>query len=946
MSSGNAPSNYDFLTTAAIFTKKDVNSSKPRHSCRAQREVCFTNQPRYIIGIMDIITTHISADFDSLAAMVAAKRLYPDAELVFPGSQEKSVRDYLAQEFRNIYEFKKINHIDLTKVRRLIVVDTRQASRIGGLLECLNNPGIVVHLYDHHLDASDDIRGTVETIAPFGSTTTIFTRLFQEQGIMPNSDELTLMALGIYEDTGGFLHPSTRPEDLDAASWLLAHGANLDIVTQFISREISSEQISLIDQLQQKARSYVICGVTVVISTLVKADYTGDFAVIVQRLMVMENIDVLFALLNLGEQTYLIARSRIPEVNVGIIAREFGGGGHVSTASATIRGLTITEAEEQLVGFIHRHIRPKAVAGELMSSPVIFVTPDVSIDQANQLMTRYNVTVLPVVRSNGDQSTDSLPVGFLGMISRMVAEKAIFHKLGNLPVADYMTTEIATIPENGTLSDIQRLIIENHQRLIPVVRGEAIAGVITRTDLLNLLVHDPSLLSSDLLRSDEKPSVERTRNLARIMTQVLPRKMIVQLREIGETAATFGCNAYIAGGFVRDLLLHVGNTDIDIVIEGDGIRFAKALAEQHHGIVHAHEKFGTATVIFPDQTRIDVATARLEYYEHPAAMPTVEHSSIKLDLHRRDFTINAMAIHINPQQFGLLVDYFNCQNDLKERRIQALHNLSFVEDPTRIFRAIRFESRLNFTITSHTVKLIKNAVRMHLFEQADEPRFFHELKLILSESDPTPILRRMAHFKLFPFLWPDLHPNLKIDRRLIHILTQANQALSWFKLLCLPDKLEPWMVYLLAIMSRSRTRELTAFCHRFDLPSRQQRKLITQKIEAERIALEMQKRAFLRPSEIYWLLREFEIEGLLYLMTIARKRFIQQAVSLFVTSLRKVVPLIGGDELKAMGYIPGPQFRTIHNHLIELQLDGAITDREQALAFIRADYPVDSQPQR
>ncbi|MCL2789804.1 MAG: CBS domain-containing protein [Desulfobulbus sp.] len=895
---------------------------------------------------MDIITTHIGADFDSLAAMVAAKRLYPAAELVFPGSQEKSVRDYLAQEFRNIYEFKKIKHINLTKVRRLIVVDTRQAVRIGNLAECLNNPGIVVHIYDHHPDTPDDLHGTLETIAPFGSTATIFTRLFQEQGIMPSADELTLMALGIYEDTGSFLHSSTRPEDLDAASWLLAHGANLDIVSQFISRELSSEQISLISQLQQEAQSYVICGVTVVISTLTRADYIGDFAVIVQRLMIMENIDVLFALLNLGERTYLIARSRIPEVNAGTIAREFGGGGHASAASATIRDMTITEAEERLVGLIHRHIRPKAVAGELMSSPVISVTPDVSIDQANQLMTRYNVTVLPVVRRNGDQENDSPPIGFLGMISRMVAEKAIFHKLGNLPVADYMTTEIATIPESGTLVDIQRLIIENHQRIIPVVRDEAILGVITRTDLLNLLVHDPAHLSPDLLRSDERPSVERTRNLASAMTQVLPRDIIVLLREIGETAAAFGCNAYVAGGFVRDLLLHVRNIDIDIVVEGDGVRFAKALAEQRHGVVHPHEKFGTATVIFPDQSRVDVATARLEYYEHPAAMPTVEHSSIKLDLHRRDFTINAMAIHLNPQQFGVLVDYFNCQNDLKERRIQALHNLSFVEDPTRIFRAIRFESRLDFIITRHTEKLIKNAVQMNLVGQVEEPRFFHELKLILSEDDPTPILRRMGYFKLFPFLWPDLRPNLKIDRRFLHILTQANQTISWFKLLYLPDKLETWMVYLLAIMSRSRTKELIAFCHRFGLPPRQRRKLIAQKNEADRIALEMQKRSFLRPSETYWLLHDFDIEGLLYLMTIARKRFIQQAVSLFVTTLRRVTPLVDGNELKAMGYIPGPQFRAIRNHLIELQLDGEIADHDQALDFIRTHYPVDSQPQR
>jgi tRNA nucleotidyltransferase (CCA-adding enzyme) len=889
---------------------------------------------------MDIITTHIGADFDSLAAMVAAKRLYPKAELVFPGSQEKCVRDYLAQEFGNIYAFKKIKHIDLQRVTRMIVVDTRQPSRLGELTECLTNPRIALHIYDHHPDAPGDLKGEIEEIHPFGSTTTLFVHLFQERGIVPSPEEATLMAMGIYEDTGSFLYSSTCPEDLRAAAWLLGQGANLDIVSQFVSRELSAEQINLIGRLQQHAQSYVIRGVTVVVSILTEEEFIDDFAVVVQRLMVMENIDVLFALISMGERTYLIGRSRIPEINVGTVAREFGGGGHASAAAATIRDLTIAEAEERLVGFLHDHIRPKAIAAEMMSSPVIAVTPDVSIDQANRLMTRYNVTVLPVVRENSDQENRPNPSGLLGMISRMVAEKAIFHKLGSLPVADYMTTEIAALPISGSLADVQRLIVENRQRMIPVVSDEQIVGVITRTDLISLLVNDPGNLPGNLLRSDERPSVERTRNLGGVMTQVLPREIIVLLREIGESANSLGCNAYVAGGFVRDLLLHVKNTDIDIVIEGDGIRFAKYLAEKHRGIVHPHEKFGTATVIFPDQTRIDVATARLEYYEHPAAKPTVELSSIKLDLYRRDFTINAMAIHLNPDRFGALVDYFNCQNDLKERRIQVLHNLSFVEDPTRIFRAIRFEGRLDFTITRHTEKLIKNTVQMNLFDRFEEPRFFHELKLILSENDPTPALRRMAFFKLFPFLWPDLRPNLNIDRRFVHSLTQANQAISWFQLLYLPDTVETWMVYLLALYSRSRTKELINFCHRFDLPPKQRKKLIQQKTDVEKIAQEMYKRSFLKPSEIYWLLIDLQPEGWLYLMTIARKRYIQQAVSLFVTLLRHAKPLVSGDELKGLGYIPGPQFRTILNHLIEHQLDGTINTHQQALDFIREAYPV------
>lgn len=887
---------------------------------------------------MDVITSHINADFDALAAMVAAKKLYPDAELVFAGSQEKNLRDFLAQESCSIYDFKKIKHIDLTAVTRLIIVDTRQPGRIARLQECLHNPGLEIHLYDHHPDAPGDLKGTLEIIEPVGSTTAIFTRLLQEQHIQLTAGEATLMALGIYEDTGFFLHSTTTPADLKAAAWLLEQQANLDVVTQFISHDLTAEQVGLLGKLHKQATTYTIQSLDVVVAKLTLPDYVDEFAVLIRRLMVMENINVLFGIIGMGERMYLIARSRIPEVNVGHIVREFGGGGHASAASATIRDMTLFEAEEKLIRLLHRHIRPKAITGELMSAPVLAIPPMTSIDEANTILTRYNITVLPVVRHPQVQEEHNIPSGLLGIISRRVVEKAIFHKLGHLPVSEYMSTEIATLPISANLADIQELIIEHRQRLIPVMEGEKIIGVITRTDLLNLLVNDPAHLPKNLLQEDEHPSVERTRNLSTLMTDSLNKSIIILLRDIGEIAAELGFDAFVVGGFVRDLLLQINNLDIDIVIEGDGIRFAEELARKRKGSVRTHEKFSTATVTLPDSRRIDVATARLEYYEYPAAMPTVELSSLKLDLYRRDFTINAMAIHLNPDRFGTLVDFFNSQTDLKERRIRVLHNLSFVEDPTRIFRAIRFEQRLDFRITRHTEKLIKNAISMNLFDRFSATRFFGELKHILSGDNPLPALRRMNDFALFPFLWPDLRPNLKIDRRFVHVITQTTRAVSWFRLLYLDRHCAFWAVYILAIMSRSRVKELINFCRRFEVSEKQTKMLFRQKTEGERIAREMLRRPFIKPSETYWLLLDLEDEGLLYLLAIARKKHIQKAVSQFVTRLRGTVPLIGGKDLQELGYSPGPQFRTMINHVLEAQLNGTIKTKEEATTLVKERY--------
>jgi len=884
-----------------------------------------------------VITTHINADFDGLASMMAAGKLYPEAALVFSGSQERRVRDFLSQEIRNLYDFKTIKQIDPAAVSRIIVVDTRQEKRIGPLQECLKNPGIQVHLYDHHPDAPGDMQGDREIVENVGSTTTIFVRLFKKQGITITADEATLMALGIYEDTGSFLHTTTRPVDLEAASWLLENGAKLEVVNQFANRDLSAEQIALLHSLLKSTITYTIRSVKIAISKLTLPSYVDDFAVLVRRMMVMENLDVVFSLICMGERLYLIGRSRIPEVNVGVIARDFGGGGHASAASATIRNNTLFEAEERLVALLHRHVRPKAIAGELMSSPVITVTPEVSINEANSLLTRYNITVLPVVQKN-DDGPDLTQL--LGMISRRVVEKSIFHELGALPVSDYMSTDIATLPETATLADIQELIIEHRQRLIPIVRHHTICGVITRTDLLNLLVNDPAHLPRNLLQEDEHPSTERTRNISTLMADFLGKDILLLLREIGETAQSLAMQAYAVGGFARDLLLHCKNLDIDIVVEGNGIDFAREFARRKQGSVRTHEKFATATVILPDGMRIDVATARLEYYEYPAARPIVELSSLKLDLYRRDFTINAMAIHLNQKRFGTLMDFFNAQNDLKERRIRVLHNLSFVEDPSRIFRAIRFEQRLDFQITRHSEKLIKNAVQMHLFERFSGTRFFTELKLILSEDHPLASLRRMSTFNLFPFLWPDLKPNLKIDRRFVHVMTQAEKSVSWFKLLYLNEKCEAWIVYLLAIFSRSRARELRGFCDRFELPDKQRNLLVRRKTEVERIGLDMLHRPFMKPSEIYWLLSDLDNEALLYLMTIGRKKYIQQAVSLYVTSLRTTQPLLSGRDLQQAGYQPGPEFRTMLNHVIEAQLNGMIETGAEALELVKQKYPV------
>ncbi|MEW6595200.1 MAG: CBS domain-containing protein [Thermodesulfobacteriota bacterium] len=875
---------------------------------------------------MDVITTHLNADFDALAAMVAAKKLYPEALLAFSGAQEKNLRDFFVQSVQYLYNFQRLKNLDLKQITRLIVVDTRQASRIGPFAECLENPGLELHLYDHHPDTGEDLHGAVEEVRPVGATTTILTELIRSRGLPLSAEDATLMAMGIYEDTGSFLFDTTTPADHEAAAWLVGQGANLNIVSQFIAQELTTTEVALLHELIRAAITYTIRGVDIVVTKITVPRYIDEFALLVRRFMTMENLNTLFALAHMGDRTYLIARSRIPEVNAGDIARDFGGGGHASAASATIKDLTLIEAEEKLIQTLHKHVHPEKIAGELMSAPAITISPEVAITEADEMQNRYNITVLPVVDDNRQ---------VIGLISRRVAGKAIHLGLGSQKVGDYMTTEFATLPSTATLGEIQELIIENRQRIIPVVDNGELKGVITRTDLLNLLVNDPSHLPRNLV-AEQQPSAERNRNLQNLMVEQLTRPMVVLLRTIGEVAHQHHMQVYAVGGFVRDLMLRIKNLDIDVVVEGDGITFARQLAKKLGGEVRIHKKFNTALIKLPAGQRIDIATARLEYYDYPAAMPTVELSSLKLDLYRRDFTINAMAIHLNPETFGTLVDFFNCQNDLKDRKIRVLHNLSFVEDPTRIFRAIRFEQRMGFTIGQHTERLIKNAVKMELFDRFFGYRFFGELKLMLDEENPLPAIRRLAGFGLLKFL----HPKLVLHPRQEGLLEEIGRVLTWHRLLFLDEPCRQWEIYLLALMTGLQAKELLDFCQRFEVPVRSRQLLVQEKLETAKAAAVLRRAMPATSSAIYHLLGNCRIEGLLLLMGLVRKKSAKKAISLYVTDLRQTRTALTGDDLKAMGYPPGPLYSEMLGRLLDARLDREVRNREEEEAFLRRLYPV------
>jgi len=872
-----------------------------------------------------VITTHINADFDALASMLAAQKLYPDALVIFPGSQEKNLKNFFINSMAYLFNMVDINRIDFDSISRLVLVDTRQTGRIGRLAEVLGKPGLEIHIYDHHPPSANDIKGDIEIHGETGANVTILTEIIREKNIAITPDEATIMCLGIYEDTGSFTFPSTSERDFLAAAYLLSEGANLNVVSNLIARELSPEQVVLLNDMIQAVTRYYINGIEVVVTSVTMEKYMPDFAFLVQKMVKMENLDAIFAIARMENKIYVVARSRINEVDVGAILTTLGGGGHAYAAAASIKGKTLAQTETALVEMLYEKIRASRQAKDLMSSPAISISPDVTCKKARNIIARYNLNALLVTeKRNGAEA-------LCGYITRQVIEKALYHKLDQVMVKDYMTTEVATVQPEADLIEVQKKIIDNKQRILPVVENETVAGVITRTDLLNILVRRSQSLPDEAPDPAKEPPHARTRNIVRFMKERIAGDLIKYLQQIGEVADELGSGAYVVGGFVRDLFLYRSDEDIDIVIEGDGIAFAKKYAKMVGARIHTHEKFGTAVIIFPDGFKIDVASARMEYYKFPAALPVVEMSSIKLDLYRRDFTINTLAIQLNPDRFGTLIDFFSARKDIKEKIIRVLHNLSFVEDPTRVFRAIRFEQRFEFTLGKLTAGLISNAISMNFFRELSGKRVFAELRLILREENPVATIRRLNDFALLKVI----HASIKLDKEMLASLNAAKEVLSWHDLLFLEESYKRWIVYFLILIRSCKPHISKEICRRFELAPEDEKILCLERYEADRCVLWLQRNTAVPDSLLYRKLSGYRTELILYMMAVAKRKAVKKSISHFFTDLRRTMLSLRGRDLKDMGLKPGPVYRQVLEAVLDARLDGGVKSKKDEIDLAR-----------
>ncbi|HNY66674.1 MAG TPA: CBS domain-containing protein [Deltaproteobacteria bacterium] len=866
---------------------------------------------------MDVIVSHIQADFDAFASMIAARMLYPGAVLAFPGAQEKNLRDYLAEAPGEITEgIARQKDIDLDEITRLVIVDTRQASRIGEFAKIIGREGVEVIVYDHHPCSAEDLHADEEHCVELGSNVTVMVQALKEKGLTPSPAQATVMAMGIYEDTGSLLFPSTTPQDAEALADLIGWGADLREVSRAISRELDAGQVDVLDQLIKNSYVLHIGGIDVLFTRSESASYIEDFAMLVHKLRPMFNVDAMFALGLMGERIYLVARSTLPQINAAEIAGQFGGGGHPTAAAASIKDSSLDQVESRLVNAVKRGTRPRITARDIMTFPVISVSMDASINEASEVLNRYNINAVVVQAEEGQPP---------GLVTRQVVSRAQGHGLGDARVRDYMIRDIKVVEPDAPVWEIRTLIIDGNQRLLPVVENGTVIGVITRTDLM-MVMHEKMAKTEGV---ELKPP--QTKNMRGLLEERLPREIFELLQQAGSLASTMGYNAYLVGGIVRDMLLRINNLDVDIVVEGDGIAFAREFCQAVGARCASHEKYKTAVVTLRDGTHIDVATARLEFYRAPGDFPVVEQSTLKLDLYRRDFTINTMAVSLNPQRFGELIDFFGAQRDIKEKRIRVLHALSFVEDPSRILRAVRFEQRYGFTLGKQTISLIHAAVRSGLLGSVSGRRISHEIRQMLGEEDPAKGLERLDDLGVLTAI----HPDFRFTATVRDYFTRVRETLLWFSMLFTHEEFRSWFVYLLALVDQMKAKKIVDICRRLGITEDEIRGILASQERVQEILKGFVSARDLKPSDVVRMLEGASLEVILFAMSKTRSSAVKELISSYVTTWRSYRPPLNGKDLLAIGFTEGKYLGETLRLIRDKGLDGEIRDFKEAVGFAR-----------
>ncbi|MFC0557699.1 CBS domain-containing protein [Halalkalibacter alkalisediminis] len=829
---------------------------------------------------MEVIVSHVNLDFDGLACLLAAKKLHPNAKVALTDKQHPTVKSFLAI-YRDQLAFSSYENIDWKKLKKLILVDVASVKRTGIPLPSISTE-VETIVYDHHSPKDDDLTTGIRYIKNYGAAITLLFDHIMEQGLSISPFEATLFGLGLYTDTGNFTFQQTTARDLHVASILRELQMDVTLIDRFQEQVLTAAEKQLLHVLLTNGEEKVINGITMFVTSHEQSSYIGGLATITRKVLESTGVDAVISIVKMKDHVYVVARSSSERVDFRSLMENLGGGGHSQAASATVKKTALLDVKKTVQTSLNQLIRKAITAADIMSFPVKSVSPNDSINSVLEQMYQYGHTGFPVLNEQNE---------LIGVISRRDVDKATHHGLGHAPVKGYMTTQLVVLSPTTSLETIQETMMKHNIGRIPIVNEEKqVVGILSRTNVIEQLHKQTN--------HEEEPVLQT------IKKQLSP-DIYKLLIDIGTLADEQQISAFLIGGVVRDFLLERPNEDIDIVVEDDGILFADLLSKKIGGDVKTHEKFGTATWTTPSGLKLDIVTCRTEYYDSPGTLPIVRPSNLREDLRRRDFTINAMALQINRTHFGTLIDFFQGQEDIKKKKIRILHTLSFIEDPTRIIRAVRFAIRFNYKLAEQTYHLAIDACSM--LKQVSSTRFLHEMDLLIKENSIIPGVQLLNDIGVWKSLF-----DLQVKE---HQMASIKRLESYH--------FQDPFSYLIALLYKQK-----AWKHqikRYAITTKQQQ-LVKQLEEMAKTVLPSN----ITLSELHLRFATFKEENLLLFALLIQHKKLEQ----YIVKRQNLNPLLTGEDLIEQGIKPGPKFSEILHQLTCLQLDQKLLTKKEAIDWL------------
>ncbi len=711
---------------------------------------------------LNLVTTHLGADLDGLAAMVALRHLEPDLALALPGGMDTATARFHAAHGDDLPPL--LSRPALTRMLgerplgALHVVDTSRRDRLGWLGEHVDRFASV-RAWDTHPVTAEDLGR--EVLPAAGSSIAPLVLLLVQRGIVPSTAEAGLFLLGVHADTGHFTFETTTAVDLRAAAQCHAWGAPATWVRTFLPRGLDRRRLRLVSQMAESAETLTLPGPAVTLTRLELDRPEPDLSNLLDELRSAEGWPAAFLLAADPERVSVIGRAG-PGFDLRPALRVFGGGGHAGAASASLRGWTLSDVEERLVAALAAGVR---TASDLATTSIHGLPADATVQQAADSLHDRRINALPLHEDGA----------WVGLVTRREVDDALRKGLADAAVGSISTGPPGWVAPDASIAQVRQALLGGQGRLVLVGEDPDATGVITRTTVFRVASADPPLGAGG---RPPKP-----KSLWRRTTEALGPDAD-RLARLGALAAEHDARTWLVGGSVRDLLLGHTPDDLDVVVAGDALALAAAAAERWGGTVRSHPAFGTATWTPSDGAPLDLARCRAESYPEVAALPRVVPGSLRQDLHRRDFTLNAMAMALAPGELGKLSDPFGGRSDLSHGILRVLHGLSFHDDPTRAIRAARFAARFDLHLAPGTHALLQRALAAGVLDTLGPERTGDAWSKLLREREA---VRAVALARDWGVV-ARLHKSLAGDRDLLERLAATREA--WARLTALAPDLE------------------------------------------------------------------------------------------------------------------------------------------------------------